>query len=594
MKKSYLLIMSALLLTSTAFAQKSQRVATKSVIEKAAQLKLPGSVTNLKARSLDGSNAQLTAVPLKKALEINDNDTVIYNVAEGVAHKNNARSGFAFYSSLFGISGGSYSNRIGTFVKDNRTIYLQDPFGQLAHGSYLKLTRVGGIKSTTYVAKLPQPIYYDETNGTLYATRLTFQTNDEGSTYAPDTVDAEAQNAYFTYENGVLTMADSTIDETTGYPTAIIGLTDADGGWYGYGDNGISITPIEDIATEKPESAEPQDYVLAETSIDESDGTVSTTRSKIKVAIQGSSIYINNPASNDPKSWIQGTLDGDTATFEPQYIGPDSIDGYHLWFRPATYETYIDSTYYYYYGYNWFFYENDYTAAPTLKLKYDAENKTLTAPASTAITINAAPDRIYYLKAINDPAFTPFTEKEAVPVDPEITLFSGYNEEYGYGYFNFTLDCIDTDSTFIDPDKLTYSVYIDDPDEPYVFTADEYANDLNPGEEETEIPYNYSGYDIYASGNIRQVYFYVADIDSIGVQAIYRGLGVEHRSNIAWYNVAAANGIKGVNDTTSGVKSVAYYDISGRRVATPTQSGLYIKETTYADGTKKGAKFLKR
>ena len=114
------------------------------------------------------------------------------------------------------------------------------------------------------------------------------------------------------------------------------------------------------------------------------------------------------------------------------------------------------------------------------------------------------------------------------------------------------------------------------------------------------IPYSYTdGMDIAANGATHYwcIFFDTNDIDSVGVQMFYNGAGELRHSNLVWYSLVEqheAAGINALEGNESGVSSVAYFDLSGRRVAAPKQAGLYIKEVTYADGTKKGTKVLKK
>jgi len=53
-------------------------------------------------------------------------------------------------------------------------------------------------------------------------------------------------------------------------------------------------------------------------------------------------------------------------------------------------------------------------------------------------------------------------------------------------------------------------------------------------------------------------------------------------------------GINAVADGGNGyMKNVTYTDLSGRKIATPT-SGVYVKSVTYADGSVKVMKVVKR
>jgi hypothetical protein len=64
----------------------------------------------------------------------------------------------------------------------------------------------------------------------------------------------------------------------------------------------------------------------------------------------------------------------------------------------------------------------------------------------------------------------------------------------------------------------------------------------------------------------------------LGLQSIYRGLGVEHRSEIVWFDMDAYwKGGSGIEDVKSdnGAKANVFYDLRGQRVDKPTK-GLYI------------------
>jgi len=147
----------------------------------------------------------------------------------------------------------------------------------------------------------------------------------------------------------------------------------------------------------------------------------------------------------------------------------------------------------------------------------------------------------------------------------------------------------------IDPEYLSYSVYVDNGNGPEVFTFDAatYSHDLT--EDITEVPYSLynGGYD-FRNG---YVYFYRTNAEgfdplftqNIGIQAFYTVDGVKNASDIVWlYDIES-----GVNEMNAdkAVASVRYFNVAGQEMAQP--SGMTIKVTTYTDGTTSAVKVVK-
>ena len=77
----------------------------------------------------------------------------------------------------------------------------------------------------------------------------------------------------------------------------------------------------------------------------------------------------------------------------------------------------------------------------------------------------------------------------------------------------------------------------------------------------------------------------------MGLEAIYIDKsGKRYRSGITEYLLDET----GVNAPTEAktVKSVEYYDLSGRQVTRPT-NGIYVQTTTFSDGTKESKKVVR-
>lgn len=143
----------------------------------------------------------------------------------------------------------------------------------------------------------------------------------------------------------------------------------------------------------------------------------------------------------------------------------------------------------------------------------------------------------------------------AVPADPILDEDAWYDSKKADGFtcLDFTLPTTDVDGNSIDPEYLSYSIFLDDETEPFVFEAATYDHDLT--EDITEVTYAIynDGYDF--SNN--RVYFYFTNegetpvfTKRIGIQAIYTvpvevdtpapkkaQTFVTNKSNIVYYNL---------------------------------------------------------
>ena len=183
----------------------------------------------------------------------------------------------------------------------------------------------------------------------------------------------------------------------------------------------------------------------------------------------------------------------------------------------------------------------------------------------------------------------------AVPASPVLDDWYDGGDEEGNSYFIFTMPITDVDGNLLNPECLSFSIWLDNGNGPELFTfeADTYVNDYL-FEDATEIPYwIYAyGYDITGYGC---VFYRTNEGDNplftrnIGVQAFYGVDGVKNASEIAWlYDLPSS-----VNEMNAGktVQSVRYYNVAGQEMAQP--SGMTIQVTTYTDGTTSAVKVVK-
>ncbi len=189
----------------------------------------------------------------------------------------------------------------------------------------------------------------------------------------------------------------------------------------------------------------------------------------------------------------------------------------------------------------------------------------------------------------------------AVPADPTADEWYDCGDESGFSRFYFTLPTTDVDGNILDPEFLSYALWINDGEGnvyQFTFPAEDYTFDLV--EDIDEVPY-----ELYSSAvdfNDYYVYMYrtnendnplfVRDDDhdgNIGIQVFYTVDGERNASNIVWlYEVPSS-----VNEMNAGktVANVRYFNVAGQEMAQP--SGMTIKVTTYTDGTTSAVKVVK-
>ena len=125
----------------------------------------------------------------------------------------------------------------------------------------------------------------------------------------------------------------------------------------------------------------------------------------------------------------------------------------------------------------------------------------------------------------------------AVPADPTADEWYDCGDESGFSKFYFTLPTTDVDGEMLDPQYLSYSIFIDN-NQLFTFPAVDYTFDLE--EDITEVPYS-----LYTNAvDFRNYfcYFYRTNAEgydpffekNIGIQVYYTVDGVRNASHIAY------------------------------------------------------------
>ena len=222
----------------------------------------------------------------------------------------------------------------------------------------------------------------------------------------------------------------------------------------------------------------------------------------VYVAVDGNDVYIQGFSEYIPEAWVKGTKDGNKVTFAgDQYMG--ALDG-------------EDS---------YFFYEKE-----SVVFTYNAEEDSyIFAGEIFGIIADQYYDGHYYY-----PVLEKIVEKAGTPATPAITGIEQTTS--GDDLLVFNVPVVDTNGNAMIASKLSYQFFVDEETNPLTFTTADYKKLT---ENLTVIPYGFTeGYDFYATS----IYLNMPHDTwtKIGIQSIYTGGGEEHKSEIAWFDLASA------------------------------------------------------
>ncbi len=321
-------------------------------------------------------------------------------------------------------------------------------------------------------------------------------------------------------------------------------------------------------------------------------------------------VYIQNPITTlSNGNWVEGTYDQESGIISVptgQCVSWMASYGYggllvwgHTWYEQIGWDYDYDEPVYWLYG----AYDPDVT-----EIRYKVEGNTITlldgqgdvwAPypewGNTTGPCLIYTDDHEWANVLQFNMVAELSgQGPAVPANPSADEWNDCGNDWGTSKFYFTLPTTDVDGNPLDPEKLSYSIYLDE-DQLYTFDYWVYYYDIE--DDMTEIPYSvYSnGYDI----TDHVVYFYGSNYSEwpiftwrIGIQVHYTVGSITNSSDIVYLEVFP-NPYSGVEEMNADktVASVRYYNMAGQEVAQP--QGLAIKVTTYSDGTSSTVKVMK-
>lgn len=362
-------------------------------------------------------------------------------------------------------------------------------------------------------------------------------------------------DVHFTIDNGKITQTDNSL--------RISVFDDADtqeeAGFFIFMNN-FEMQPISDIATfTPPTDAEVEQWML----------TSETGSRFVSVARSGNDVYIAGLSSMAPDDYVPGTIADGKLTIKSGYILTSNSMKYIrlIGAREGA--------------------EPDEFGFPQLVMiptyEFDVNE------AGDSFTLNPADDYIVEASYFNFnmldgisgvKIFRYAGDVAATPAAPEISLWSEDEQ-----VIQFTVPCSDVEGNFINPEHLTYRIYLDG--EPHVFTPDAYYY-LDAAM--TDIPYGFSdNYDIYSNGDVKTIYLHAPEFGSLEIESTYTVNGDARTSSRA-----QMSGIRNINAEKSAIISESFTDLLGRTVSRPTPGAVLIKTTLRADGTRTSAKFIAR
>lgn len=405
-----------------------------------------------------------------------------------------------------------------------------------------------------------------------YLYRLHPETVDEKNTFRPNEGEAN-QLLKYVWRNDSLIMVMP--------KNEMIGMCRANGNWTSYAEATYKAVKLDNNTAAPSDAATVQDGLMLYMDVEGQSQLY-----PVKYAFDGDDVYLGDLSANIKGLWIKGKKDGTTVTFPPtSYIGIDTTTACYMYASSAVMGKGVDEM-----GTE---FDKACLSTDPLVFTYDAENNALSTKGIMMIHKSVDDDRstnifdTYRYALINA-----WDKRPAAPLPPKLTAFQPYdpNPWGGPGGLQFTLSYYSSDFNYLDPSHLYYNLYIDD--ELVTFSPDDYQN-LET--EMTDVPYSFNDqYEFYKyDENNRTIYFYKDVKKKIGMEAVYVDGDLRFGSGITeYYPNGDPTGVDMTEATVKQIKSVDFYDLSGRKLSAPAK-GICIRTITYTDGSKASRKIVK-
>ena len=337
-----------------------------------------------------------------------------------------------------------------------------------------------------------------------------------------------------------------------------------------------------------PENLTTETYLLSGTTIyseQDNEGNSHLTEEKcerpINVGFDGDNLYVQGLVEQVPEGWVMATKNSKGQYVVPagQYVG--TFQAFNL-----TFDYFVTSL-------------SRNNAMIDVVFTYNEADGSIACTQTMAMTSSATvADCYYWLTGVK---MKKVTEKEATPATPEFTFSVEISPYAGTSWYraDYFIPLSDVNGDPMVSDKLSFTFLKEKNGEvsPVTFPAgSSYYYTLT--EDLTEIPY---GFITLPDIGLHTIYFEklgASELKSwtrLGLQSTYRGQGVEHKSDIFWFDMTefwASQGIADIIDTDN-MKVAESYDLQGRKID-GTSKGLVIRRIVKADGTTQTVKYMNR
>jgi hypothetical protein len=444
------------------------------------------------------------------------------------------------------------------FDQDSQNVYIKDPISAVITNTYISGTYTDSKMSFTF----PQIIIED--NGSpYYVHRMVY---DEHNSHTDDpvyTID-DSQPVTFTID------ADGTITCNLTDEKVIIGMTDENDEWLGYGNYNMRYEPFEKELLRITDM--PADFA----STLQNWCIIGKTSQDVKVSHYGDKCYIAGLDADNEDALVVGAIDGNTVTIESgQYLGIDPDYNYYKYFYGFTVES------------SDVFFGNTYKFDPivTFTLNDDRDMLTCENDGFGIFGGNLNDQDMVESYSIHEGSRIQLIP-DNISLQPKPAYDLEFYSEDGISMLYFSFDAQNIDGWTLNPNYLYYRVYIGN--DIFTLTPDTYCG---IDSELTDIGYSQEildadgAYDVSAE-ETRYIYFYSA-VENPGIQTVYKYNDEEYVSRIVY-----ANGQTDLRTIAAPEPAEATYsDLMGRPIANPA-GGIYLRTVRTANGTIKTDKIM--
>ena len=484
--------------------------------------------------------------------------------------KTYTRSASYFYI-LLGVSITTSENYATDIIfSSNDEVYIKAPLSddKMPSDVFMK----GSIKDNVITVSFPQD--FANIGGVNYTlNRLEYKITNPDEQKGMYFIADKNEITYSVNSDGSVEMEKSNqFSDEIDLPDFILGLTDPDGNWVGYGDFNQLYAPFDKTITTMPADAEVRKMLIRY------DGYAAKV---MDMGTKDDKVYIAGFNTYCPEACITGTVDGDKLSFDAgQYLGVDNDWNSFAYLWAVKYEMGPDK------------FTGDIrlqmVPVSTLDFTWDSGKKTFST--ENTLVVNLGNEDLAYIELYKEICGAPYVPNTtpAAPMPPVFDVVNEYNpdENYKYGNVRFLLPMLDVNGNLLDTSKLYYNFLIDGV--PYEFKTAEYE-ELK--QNMIEIPWgftdtdSYGGYDFKAHNITHIVYFYdpsMKMLDHMALQQFYKqDDNTVLASEVTYYGKPSA--LDNI-ETEYTETDAEYFNLQGMPVDKPA-NGIFLKVVKCSDGS---------